>query len=106
MIGAAAPRHLKHPRGEAAVVAVSVTVFEHALENSLGYVRCGVSIAREFDEVTEKPVLPALEQDAEAIQFPIPHPEHQRVIVERCSHRRGGDGMVRSKSHGTRKLGA
>ncbi|MCR6654876.1 MAG: hypothetical protein NVV63_03460 [Opitutus sp.] len=79
-----------HPRGEAAVVAVGVTVFQHALENRLRDVLRGGAVAGEFDQkAKELPVVP-LEELAQRVEFAVAHGEHQIVIGELAGSLHGG----------------
>jgi len=93
VVGGAAAGEVIHPGGEAAVVAVGVPVFEHALEDDLRDVLGGGALAGEFDEKAEKGAVVAFEQDAEGVEFAVAHGEHEVVVGERFGG--GGHGVAR-----------
>lgn len=96
MIGGAAAGKVIHPRGETAVVAVSVAVFEHPLEDDLGDVLGGGAVAGELDQEAEERAVVAFEEFAERVEPAVAHGEHQSVIGERsgCGRVHGSDDVV------------
>ena len=80
MVGGAAAREVIHPRGEAAVVAIRVAVFEHPLKHRLRDVLGRRAIAGEFHQKSEERSVVALEEFAERIEFAVADGEHERVI--------------------------
>ncbi len=92
VIGGAAAGEVIHPGGEAAVVAVGVAVFQHALEDDLGDVLGGGALTGEFDEKTEERAVVAFEEDAEGVEFAVTDGEHEVVIGEGFGG--GGHGVA------------
>jgi hypothetical protein len=80
VIRGAAPGQVIHPRGEAAVIAISVPVFQHALENGLRDVLGGAAITGELYEETEERRVMPFEEFAERVEFAVPDSEHQIMI--------------------------
>ena len=80
VISGATSREVVHPRGEAAVVAVGVPIFQHPLKHGLHDVFRGGPVARELHEKAEERPVVSLEEFAQRIELAIANGEHQRVI--------------------------
>lgn len=94
VVRCAATSEVIHPSGEAAFVAVSMAVFEHALEDDLRDILGGSAMPREFYKETEERAMMAFKEFAERIQLTAAHGEHEFVIGARCEGVHGGDGVV------------
>ena len=80
MIRGAAAREVIHPSGEAAVVAVSVPVFQHPLKYGLHDIFGGFALAGVFHEKAEERAVMALEEFAERIKLAGTHGKHQGMV--------------------------
>jgi hypothetical protein len=92
MIRGATAGKMVHPRGEAAVIAIRVTVFQHALKNCLHDVFRDHPVTGVLDEETEKRAMMPLEQLAQRIEFARADREHQSVVgtlIDRGFHGAG-----------------
>lgn len=94
MVRGAAAGEVIHPRGEAALVAVGVAVFEHALEDDLRDIFGGGAVASEFYEEAEERTMMAFKEFAERVQLAATHGEHEFVIGSRSEGVHGGDEVV------------
>lgn len=106
MIGGAASREMIHPRGEFAVVAIGVAVFEHALKDDLSDVFGGGAIPGEFCEEAEKWAVVFLKKFAERIEVALAHGEHQLVVGLGSGRFQGRSavGVSRGQSGGHTKI--
>lgn len=104
VVGGAAAGEVIHPGGEAAVVAVGVAVFEHALEDDLGDVLGGGAVAGELDQEAEERAVVPFEEFAERVEPAIPDGEHQGMIGKRrvCGRVHGSDDVVGKGASGKR----
>jgi hypothetical protein len=80
VIRGAATREMIHPRGEAAVVSIGVTVLQHPLEDNLGDVFGGGALTGEFDEKAKERAVMAFEKFAERVEIAVADGEHEGVI--------------------------
>ena len=94
VVGGAATREVIHPGGKAALVTVSVPVFEHPLEYDLGDILGGGAVAGKLDQETEERAVVAFEELAERVELTVAHGEHQSVIGNGSVGVHGGDGVV------------
>lgn len=104
VVGGAAAGEGIHPRGETAVVAVGVAVFEHPLEDGLRDVFGGGVLTGVFHEKTEERSVVALEEFAERVEFAVADGEHESVVGAGFGggvHREGGAGATGFNHGGT-----
>ncbi len=104
VVGGAAAGEVIHPRGETAVVAVGVAVFEHPLEDGLRDVFGGGVLTGVFHEKTEEGSVVALEEFAERVEFAVADGEHESVVGAGFGggvHREGGAGATGFNHGGT-----
>lgn len=94
VVRGAATGEVIHPRGEAAFVAISMAVFEHALENDLGDVLGGGAMTGEFYEEAKERTMMAFKEFAERVQLTAAHGEHELVIGGGGEGVHGGDEVV------------
>jgi hypothetical protein len=80
VIRGAAAREVVHPRGEAAVVTIGVTVLQHPLKDDLGDVLGGGAVAGQLDEKAKERAVMAFEEFAERVEIAVADGEHQSMI--------------------------
>ena len=80
VVGGTPPREVIHPRGEAAVIAIRVTVLQHALKHGLGDVFSRRPVAGQLHEKAKQRSVMALEEFTQRIEFAVADGEHQRMI--------------------------
>ena len=80
MIGGTASREMIHPRGEATVIAIRVTVLQHALKNGLGDVFGRGAVSGQLHEKAKQRSVMALEEFAKGVELAVADGEHQRMI--------------------------
>lgn len=94
MVGGAAAGEVIHPGGEAAFVAVGVSVFEHALEDDLRDILGGGAVAGELYEEAKERAMMAFKEFAERVQLAAAHGKHEFVIGSGSERVHGGDEVV------------
>ena len=102
MIGGTPASEVVHPCRETAIIAIRVTVLQHALENGLRDVFGGGALAGELGKEAEERSVVAFEKLPKGVELAISDREHQIVISERMSS--GFHGGRRVFNHVRRRL--